>query len=309
MARVAIPPTRLGRLHEVMAGHVDAGAVPGLVTLVSHHGEVHVDAIGSPAVDGAVPMGRDTIFRISSMTKPITAVAAMVLVEECGVRLDDPIDEWIPELADRRVLRIPDLRVDDTVPAQRPITLRDLLTFRMGHGHGAGRPRHHADPGRPSRTPASEPDRRCRRASLHPTSGCGGWGRCRCCTSPANEWHYNTGSDVLGILIARASGQSFEPSCASGSSTPSPWPTPASPSPPTRPTGWPRATSPTRPPARRSLFDPAEGGAWTVPPPSPPAAPGWCPLSTTTLAFAQMLLAEGDAPGGPARAVAGPRCD
>src|SRR5205823_11071199 len=96
---------RLGRMHEVMAGHVERGAVPGLVTLVSRRGEVHVDAIGVKAIGGNDPMRRDTIFRIASMTKPITAAAAMILVEECRVRLDEPVDRWLPELADRQVLR------------------------------------------------------------------------------------------------------------------------------------------------------------------------------------------------------------
>src|SRR6266851_6113043 len=77
---------RLGRMHDVMAGYVHSGDVPGLVTLVSRRGEVHVDAIGMKAVGGADSMSRDTIFRIASMTKPITAVAAMILVEECKIR-------------------------------------------------------------------------------------------------------------------------------------------------------------------------------------------------------------------------------
>jgi len=81
---------RLGRMHDVMAGHVERGAVPGLVTLVSRHGEVHVDAIGMKAAGGSDPMRRDTIFRIASMTKPVTAAAAMILVEECKLRLDEP---------------------------------------------------------------------------------------------------------------------------------------------------------------------------------------------------------------------------
>ena len=83
---------RLGRMHDVMAGHVERGEVPGLVTLVSRRGEVHVDAIGMKAVGGSDPMRRDTIFRIASMTKPITAAAAMILVEECKLRLDEPVD-------------------------------------------------------------------------------------------------------------------------------------------------------------------------------------------------------------------------
>src|SRR5499425_1177823 len=114
---------RLERMHTVMAGYVERGDVPGLVTLVSRRGEVHVDAIGLP---------RETIFRISSMTKPITAVATLILVEECRLRLDEPVDRLLPELADRKVLRRLDGPLDETVPANRSITVRDLLTFRMG---------------------------------------------------------------------------------------------------------------------------------------------------------------------------------
>ncbi len=125
--------TRMQRMHDVMAGHVDDGSMPGLVSLVSRRGEVFVNTIGRMAIDGA-PMARDTIFRITSMTKPVTAVAAMILVEECKLRLDDPVDRWLPELANRKVLRAIDAPLDDTVPARRAITLRDLLTFRLGYG-------------------------------------------------------------------------------------------------------------------------------------------------------------------------------
>jgi CubicO group peptidase (beta-lactamase class C family) len=79
-------------------------------------------------------MEHDTIFRIASVTKPIMAAAAMILVEECVLRLDEPVDPYLPELADRRVLRTIDSPVDDTVPAIRSITLRDLLTFQLGIG-------------------------------------------------------------------------------------------------------------------------------------------------------------------------------
>jgi CubicO group peptidase (beta-lactamase class C family) len=121
-------------MHEVMAGYVERSEVPGLVTLVSRRGEVHVDAIGMRTFGGSASMLRDTIFRIASLTKPITAVAAMILVEECRLRLDEPVDRLLPELSDRRVLKRIDGPLDDTVPAQRPITARDLLTFRMGFG-------------------------------------------------------------------------------------------------------------------------------------------------------------------------------
>jgi len=121
-------------MHDVMADHVERGEVPGIVALVSRRGEAHVDAIGTKAVGGGDPIRRDTIFRISSMTKPITAAAAMILVEECKVRLDEPVDRLLPELSGRKVLKRLDGPLDDTVPANRPITVRDLLTFRMGFG-------------------------------------------------------------------------------------------------------------------------------------------------------------------------------
>jgi CubicO group peptidase (beta-lactamase class C family) len=100
----ALSKPRLERMHQVMTGHVASGEMPGLLTLVSRRGEIHVDAIGNIAIGGS-PMQRDTIFRIASMTKPVTAVAAMILVEECKLRLDDPVDPWLPELTDCAPLR------------------------------------------------------------------------------------------------------------------------------------------------------------------------------------------------------------
>src|SRR5438552_2514713 len=127
-------------MHDVMAGHVERGELPGLVTLVSRRDEVHVDAIGMKALGGSDPMRRDTIFRIASMTKPITAAATMILVEECKLRLDEPVDRLLPELANRKVLKRLDGPLDDTVPANRSVTVRDLLTFRMGFGMIMGPP-------------------------------------------------------------------------------------------------------------------------------------------------------------------------
>src|SRR5688572_28750911 len=134
MSTGGLSRARLGRMHDVMAGHVERGDVPGIVTLVSRRGEVHVGALGMKAIGESEPMRRDTIFRVASVTKPIVAAAAMILVEECTLRLDEPVDRLLPELADRRVLRSIDAPLDDTVPANRPITLRDLLTFRLGYG-------------------------------------------------------------------------------------------------------------------------------------------------------------------------------
>ena len=85
-------PARLSRMREVMAGYVERGAVAGLVALLSRHDEVHVEAIGVQDLASGAAMRRDTIFRIASMTKPITAAAAMILVEEARLRLDDPVE-------------------------------------------------------------------------------------------------------------------------------------------------------------------------------------------------------------------------
>src|SRR5919198_3871724 len=107
MSSAGLSRARLGRMREVMAGYVERGEVPGLVALVSRRGEVHVDTIGVKAVGGSDPIGRDTIFRVSSMTKPITAAAAMILVEECKLRLDEPVDRLVPRLGARKGLKRP----------------------------------------------------------------------------------------------------------------------------------------------------------------------------------------------------------
>ena len=113
MSTAGLSRARLARMHDVMAGYVERGEVPGLVTLVSRRGEVHVDVIGTKAFADPAPMRLDTIFRISSMTKPIIAVATMILVEECKLRLGDPVDRWLPELAERNVLKRLEAPLDD----------------------------------------------------------------------------------------------------------------------------------------------------------------------------------------------------
>jgi CubicO group peptidase (beta-lactamase class C family) len=197
--------SRLGRLHDAMARHVNSGDLPGLVTLVSRRGEVHVDAIGTIAIDGA-PMRRDSIFRITSMTKPVTAVAAMILVEQCKLRLDEPVDRWLPELADRRVLRAIDSPLDDTVPARRAVTLRDLLTFRSGYGMLMVFPDRYpvqkaiAEAGfAPGPVfPCFAPDELMRRYGTLPLL-----------YQPGERWLYNAGTEILSVLISRASGMTF----------------------------------------------------------------------------------------------------
>jgi CubicO group peptidase (beta-lactamase class C family) len=292
MSAGGLSEARLGRMRDVMAGYVERGEVPGIVTLVSRRGEVHVEAIGMKAVGGSDPMRRDTIFRISSMTKPIVAVAAMILVEECKLRLDEPVDRLLPELAGRRVLKRLDGPLDDTVPANRLITVRDLLTFRIGFGQMMALPDAYPilraaneqqigmGPPRPSEMPA--PDEWIRRLGTLPLMH-----------QPGEQWMYNTGSDVLGVLIARAAGQPletflreriFEPLGMqdTGFSVPaakldrlatSYWTNPAT--------------------GALDLFDEAAGGQWSRPPAFPSGAGGLVSTIDDYLAFGLMMLNKG----------------
>jgi CubicO group peptidase (beta-lactamase class C family) len=120
-------------LHDLLQKYVSNGSLPGAVALVARGDRTEVAAAGSMAVDGA-PMARDSIFRIASVTKPITAAAVMMLVEDGKLTLDDPVDQWLPELAKPAVARTPASAVDDLVPAVRPITVFDLLTSSAGYG-------------------------------------------------------------------------------------------------------------------------------------------------------------------------------
>ncbi|HTV52929.1 MAG TPA: serine hydrolase domain-containing protein [Steroidobacteraceae bacterium] len=207
MSSSGFSPPRLARLRQAMAAHLESGELPGIATLVGRGEERHVETLGVKAFGGGDAMRRDTIFRIASMTKPITAVAALILVEECKLRLDEPVDRLLPELANRRVLKRIDGPLEDTVPARRPITLRDLLTFRMGFGMTIGPP--NATPIQKALTeagimglrpsPPYSPDEWIRRLGTLPLMH-----------QPGERWQYHTGSDVLGVLIARASGQPFD---------------------------------------------------------------------------------------------------
>lgn len=196
---------RLDRMHEAMTGHVESGEIPGLVTLASQNGEIHVDAIGRIAFDRPL-MTRDTIFRITSMTKPITAAAAMVLVEDGKLQLDDPVDRWLPELANRKVLLSVDALIHQTVPARRAITLRDLLTFRCGYGMIPVFPDRYpiqraiAEAGfAPGPVfPSFPPDELMRR-----------YGSLPMIYQPGERWLYNAGTEILGVLIARVAGTTF----------------------------------------------------------------------------------------------------
>jgi len=121
-------------LHSAMTGYVVGGDIPGIVTLVAHGDEIHIDATGMKTARGTEPIRRDTIFRIASITKPIAAAAMMILIDDGKFQLDDPVERWLPELGNRRVLRHIDSQLDDTVPARRSITVRDVLTSTFGFG-------------------------------------------------------------------------------------------------------------------------------------------------------------------------------
>jgi CubicO group peptidase (beta-lactamase class C family) len=281
---------RLGCMHDVMAGHVERGDVPGLVTLVSRRGETHVDAIGMKAVGGTDPMRRDTIFRIASMTKPITAAAAMILVEECRLRLDEPVDRLLPELSDRKVLRRLDAPLADTVPAKRPISVRDLLTFRLGIGAVMAMPGQYPiqnamaeaglAPG-PDTTPV-EPDEWMKRL-----------GRLPLIHQPGEAWMYHTGSDVLGVLIARAAGQPFETFLHERIFEPLGM----------RDTGFhvPPGKLDRLPPSYRcdlrtgalTLYDDPGASRWSRPPTFPSGGGGLVSTVDDYLAFCQMMLGKG----------------
>ncbi|SRR6266568_1711826 len=292
MGTGGLSSARLGRMHDVMAGHVDGGGVPGLVTLVARHGEVHVDAIGTMAQGGSAPIGRDTIFRISSMTKPVTAAAAMILVEECALRLDEPVDRLLPELAGRRVLRRMDGPLDDTVPANRPITARDLLTFRMGFGLVMAPPgtypiqqamdelRLGQGPPAPSTPP--EPDEWISRLGTLPLLH-----------QPGQGWMYNMGCDVLGVLIARASGRPFEAFLRERIFEPlgmkdTGFHVPASELGRLGTFYW---TDPVT--GELMLADEPADGQWSRPPAFPSGAGGLVSTADDFLAFGQMLLDDG----------------
>ncbi len=124
----------MSNLHDILQTYVSDGLVPGAVGLVARGGRVEVQAAGFADVDGTSPMARDSIFRIASITEPITAAAVMMLVEDSRTALEDPVGHWLPELAFPAVVRSPAGPVDDVVPAVRPITVADLLTFRAGYG-------------------------------------------------------------------------------------------------------------------------------------------------------------------------------
>src|SRR5213079_1929004 len=203
-------PQRLAHLDQAMQHHVAQDRVGGLVWLLAAGDQVEVGVAGQLTRGEPTPVGRDSNFRISSMTKPIVAVAALILVEEYKLRLDDPVDALLPVLSDRRVLVDARGPIDgETVAARRQITLHDVLTFRLGIGmdFAAPWPQPFLDAlaelelgaGPPEPQVPPPPDEWMRRLSTLPLV-----------YQPGERWLYNSGADVLGVLIARAAGRPLD---------------------------------------------------------------------------------------------------
>lgn len=193
----------MGGLHSVLKTYVDNGSLPGAVGLVVRDQQAEVAVVGSATFGGAA-MARDSIFRLASVTKPITAAAVMLLVQDGRIALDDPVGRWLPELAEPKVVRTPASAVDDLVPASRPITVLDLLTSHAGYGFASD----FTLPAvqrlfavqKDGREPASFPPPDVWLAEL---------ARVPLLYQPGEAWLYDTCSTLQGVLIARVSGQSL----------------------------------------------------------------------------------------------------
>ncbi len=193
----------MSNLHDILETHVGNSSVPGVVALVARGGRVEVQAVGSADAEGSSPMARDSIFRIASITKPIIAAAVMMLVEDGRIAQDEPVGQWLPELASPTVVRTPASPVGDVVPAVRPITVADLLTFRAGYGFpsdfslpAVGLLFTELKQGPPQPHLVAAPDEWMAALSRIPLLH-----------QPGEAWLYNTCSDILGVLIARVSGR------------------------------------------------------------------------------------------------------
>lgn len=182
---------------------VDSGDVPGLVALIARGDDVRVEALGVQGTSGT-PMRRDSIFRGASITKPLTAALAMVLVDDGRLDLDASVAAHLPELAEPRVLRTLESELDDTVPAERPITARHLLTGTAGHGFATWES---------AVTPLLMEQLRQASDDIHEVPAPDEWMRrleqIPLMHQPGAGWTYNASYDVLAVLLARAGGQSF----------------------------------------------------------------------------------------------------
>ncbi len=180
-----------------IAAAVEARELAGAATLVWRGGKVvqHA-AVGWRDLDAGLPVERDTLFRIASMSKPITSVAALMLVEEGRIALDDPIARWAPEFSQMRVLRSPDGPLDQTDPASRPITVEDLLTQRSGVTYGG----FHTGPIAAAYAAALGGDID---SEVAPDDWIAGLAALPLIDHPGAGFHYGHSTDLLGLILAR----------------------------------------------------------------------------------------------------------
>ena len=264
-----------------------------MVVLVAHGEDVHVEALGRLAVGvAAAPVARDSLFRISSTTKPIAAAAALALVDEGLITLDAPVDDLLPELAAPRVLARMDGPLDETVPGRRAITARDLLTFTFGFGMALEMfmapspwPVAVADEALALNTigppdPGVKPD---------PDTWIARLGTLPLIAQPGERWLYNTGASVLGVLAARAAGTSFSEVLRTrvldplGMRDTAFWTADTS-----------RLATAYRPAPDGLAVHDDPRGAWSRPPAFEDGGAGLLSTADDLLAFARMLLAGGD---------------
>ncbi|MGW0628941.1 serine hydrolase domain-containing protein [Streptomyces sp. NPDC002758] len=191
-------------LHDLLRRYVDDGTLPGAVGLVARGDDVEVVAVGSVDTDGSAPMTRDSIFRIASITKPITAAAVLMLVDEGRIGLDDPVDAWLSELSKPLAVRTPAAPVDDLVPVARPITVEDLLSSRTGWGFPS-------DFSLPAVQALFEvqKDGRALRSWPDPDTWLRLLAQVPLLYQPGEAWLYGTSSDLQGILVSRVSGSTL----------------------------------------------------------------------------------------------------
>jgi CubicO group peptidase (beta-lactamase class C family) len=193
----------LAQVRPALQAIVDQGALSGVVTLVWRRGEtVLTDAIGLRDIEAGAPMQRDTLFRIASMTKPVTSAAVMMLIEEGKLALHDPIVRWLPEFADMRVMKDPSGAVDDTYPSPRDITVEDLMTHRAGlsYAFSAAGPIAHAYEAALG-PPLGHPHT--------PDSWLKALGGLPLLYPPGERLHYSHATEVLGYLLARIDGKTL----------------------------------------------------------------------------------------------------